>query len=249
MYGLVLHDKPEVNEKRSIGKWNPPPYFYNQGNYHAPEKHAFGATVMNNKSTTDFNTPGESADLLRQRVFQVGSSYFRTEKSSWDASGNRYADYALKALVQGGMAPNPLAVYFFSEDNVHYIQERMKQEVLKHSGQEINNQSIDELLTIMINKILYAYTGILPDNVSCSLEDRLSLLNKAVLEEIVKQVLSGINAYKAYYADASSLPVPMDRPTLSSMSGSRTLMPDLGYDSGLGKTIAANSFNQRYNII
>ena len=83
----------------------------------------------------------------------------------------------------------------------------------------------------------------------CSLESRLVRLNTSVLEETVKQILSGINMYKQYYKDASSLPMSLDRPVYTSMAGSKVLSESIGFNSGHERTISANSFNERYNIL
>ena len=80
--------------------------------------------------------------------------------------------------MQGGMMPTPLAIYFFSTDNINYLQDRTKQEVKKHTGQVINNQSVDELITIMINKLLYAYSGWLPNEASQGGPNELLIVEK-----------------------------------------------------------------------
>lgn len=252
-YGVVLTDTKNITEQRGSGKWNPPPFYYSM----EAQKQI---TKMNNQESkylnlvpqdsikvrglehSHFNTPDDSADLLRKRIYQVGSTGFHSEDTeTWE-----YTEYALKSLAQGGMIPTPFAMYFFSKENVEYIQDRMVQEVFKHTGEKVKHQSIDELINIMVSSMLYAYSGWLP---GCSLEERLTRLNKAVLEEVVKQVLQGINQYRAYYKDASTLPIPLSHPTYVSMSGSRTLMNTIGFDSGLERTKAANSFTQRFNIL
>lgn len=289
-YGTVLVPSKEVAAARGSGNWNPPPVWEqstNRGNswmnaypmytdsYNKKNPRNPGGPIspepidVNNLSIANFNTPSDAADVLRKRVYQVGSTGLHSEKpGSWEnpefqGVQNQYTEYALKALMQGGMMPTPLAIYFFSTENVNYLQERTKEEAKKHTGHEISNQSVDELITIMINKLLYAYSGWLPNESSqggpnaitdrgpkpCSLENRLFRLNKSVLEETVKQVLSGVNMYKQYIKDQSSLPMPMSLPVYTSGSGSRTLSENIGFHSGHERTLAAQSFNQRYNII
>ena len=82
-----------------------------------------------------------------------------------------------------------------------------------------------------------------------SLHEQIRLLNQAVLEEAVKQVLGGLDAYMQYYKDASSLPMPLSLPVLTSMRGSRDLQPNLGFESGHEMTSAMASYNQRFNIL
>lgn len=286
-YGTILKPSNEVAQARGSGNWNPPPFYYqstdrgnswmnsyplyvDQHNKKYPKNPTVPEPIdVNNLNIAHFNTPSDMGDVLRKRVYQVGSTGMHSEPlESWDkpefeGAQNKYTEYALKALMQGGMMPTPLAIYFFSTDNINYLQNRTKEEVKKHTGQDINNQSVDELITIMINKMQYAYSGWLPNESSqggptaitnrgekpCLLENRLFRLNKSVLEETVKQVLSGINQYKQFIKDQNSLPMPLSLPVYTSMSGSRELSESIGFNSGLERTIAANSFSSRYNII
>jgi hypothetical protein len=286
-YGTTLIPSSQVAQARGSGNWNPPPYweqstdrgnswmnayplYTDQQNKQFPKNPTMPEPIdLHNIGLAHFNTPNDMGDVLRKRVYQVGSTGMHSEppgswnKQEFQGAQNQYTEYALKALMQGGMMPTPLAVYFFSTENINYLQERTKQETKRHTGQVINNQSIDELIIIMINKLLYAYSGWLPNETSqggpnaitdrgekpCSLENRLFRLNKSVLEETVKQVLSGINQYKQFIKDQSSLPMPLSLPTYTSMSGSRELSENIGFNSSHEKNIATTSFNQRYNII
>jgi len=260
----------EQTTNRGNSWMNAYPLYTNQENKKNPRNPIMPEPIdINNLGLAHFNTPSDEGDALRKRVYQVGSTGLHSETpGSWNnpefqGAQNQYVEWALKSLLQGGMMPTPMVVYFFSTENVNYLQDRTKQEIKKHTGQDISNQSVDELLIIMRNKVLYAYSGWLPNEASqggpnaitdrgekpCGLEGRLVRLNKSVLEETVKQVLSGINMYKQFNKDQSSLPMPLSLPTYTSMSGSRELSESIGFNSGLERTVAAQSFNQRYNII
>ena len=82
-----------------------------------------------------------------------------------------------------------------------------------------------------------------------SLYNQVLLLNNSVLQEAVKQVLQGVDAYMQYYKDSSSLPLPLTHPILTTMRGSRELQPNLGFESGHEMSTAFSSYNQRFNII
>ncbi len=286
-YGTVLVPSKELAMARGSGNFNPPPrweqstdrgnswmnaypLYTDQENKKNPRNPIMPEPIdVNDLSIAHFNTPSDMGDSLRKRVYQVGSTGLHSEPpGSWNnqefqGAQNQYVEWALKALAQGGMMPTPLVIYFFSTENVNYLQERTKQEIKKHTNKVISPQSIDELLIIMRNNLLYAYSGWLPNETSqggpnaitdrgekpCSLENRLFRLNKSVLEETVKQVLSGINMYKQFVKDQSSLPMPMSLPVYTSMSGSRELSESIGFNSGHDRTLAASSFSQRYNII
>jgi hypothetical protein len=82
-----------------------------------------------------------------------------------------------------------------------------------------------------------------------SLEEQIKRLNRSVLEECVKQVFSGLDAYSQYYKDASSLPLPLTHPVLTTMKGSNVLQENIGFESGHDMSKSISSFNQRFNII
>jgi len=286
-YGTILAPSKEIAMARGSGNWNPPPFYYqttdrgnswmnaypmytDQQNKQFPKNPTMPEPInLHDIGLAHFNTPSDMGDILRKRVYQVGSTGMHSESpGSWNnpefqGAQNQYTEYALKALMQGGMMPTPFAIYFFSTENINYLQDRTKQEVKKHTGQIVNNQSVDELITIMINKMLYAYSGWLPNEPSeggpnaitnrgekpCALETRLSRLNKSVLEETVKQVLSGINMYKQFIKDQSSLPMSLSLPIYTSMAGSNSLSENIGFNSAHERNIAITSFNERYNIL
>ena len=83
----------------------------------------------------------------------------------------------------------------------------------------------------------------------CSLEVQISRLNKSVLEECVKQVISGSDMYMQYYKDASSIPVPLTRPSYTAMKGSRVLSESVGFNNGHIFTNSIQSYNEKDNIV
>lgn len=213
------------------------------------------AVNMDNISLAHFNTPSQLGDDLRKRAYQVGSTGFHAQPD-----GNWNPDqYTLWALRSMQLTPNTLLNFFFNKENVDYLQKRTIEEVKRIRGEEIAPQSIDDLLIIMRNKYIYAMSGWLPQEnnpnfphnrgpAPCSLENRLTRLNKSVLEETVKQVFSGIDQYKQYIKDQASLPMPLSLPVLTTMKGSRELSENIAFNSGMDRTLAANSFNMRYNL-
>ena len=49
------------------------------------------------------------------------------------------------------------------------------------------------------------------------------------IQQSVKEIISGIDQYLLYYKDASTLPVPLERPTNKSSKGSRSLEYNIAF--------------------
>jgi hypothetical protein len=271
-YGNILVPSKDLARQRGSGNFNPPPQLVQSTNRGPAMMNAFDNSKQglplpvdpSSSNSAFLYDPQQLGDDLRKRAYVVGSTGLHTDTSPWtipsndNGPQNKYVEWALKALMPGGITPTPLLLYFFSTENVNYIQNRIRNEVQKHTGVQVNDQSIDEILIIMRNHMINAYSGGLPNNSGritdrgpkeCSIEERLTRLNKSVIEEAVRQVFSGINQYKQYIKDISSLPMPLSQPIYTSMSGSRELTENLGFNSALEQNVAQQSYNQRYNIL
>ena len=295
-YGDVLINSKPNASVRGSGQYNPPP-LYEQTTNRGPAytnalnyyEHSNPLEGIPNKFHESYNEPPTYQDLLTQEAKQakehytVGSSGFHPERpGDWKRPlsssyantpgynipakpiGDQYQEWAMNAVHQD---PSALLNFFFSSENVDYLQNRIIEEVKRIKKVTIDKQSADELLQIMQNHYQLALSGWLPRNPNhttevyprgdpsmgqdtpCSLTERLTRLNKSVLEETIKQVLSGVDMYQQYYKDASSLPLPLERPTLTTQKGSRVLSENVGFNSGHEFTQAVAAFNEKYNII
>ena len=65
--------------------------------------------------------------------------------------------------------------------------------------------------------------------VNIPLKDRLSRLNQSVIQQCVREIISSIDQYLLYYKDASTLPVPLERPINKSSKGSRSLEYNIAF--------------------
>ena len=238
-YGNIITDAKTVAQQRGTGNFNPPPRWEQSTNRGPAMMNSFDIYQKNLPLPVDttvsesayFNDPQQLGDDLRKRAYVVGDTGLHSDLTSWNTPSikngaqNQYVEWALKSVMPGGITPTPLLIYFFSTENVNYIQNRIRNEVKKNTGVSINDQSVDEILIIMRNHLIYAYSGWLPNNSGsitdrgpkeCSLEERLVRLNKSVIEEAVKQVFSGINQYKQYTKDTGFIEklvnsIPRDR--------------------------------------
>lgn len=137
-------------------------------------------------------------------------------------SGGEYVAWA--AGVTRNMRPGPLLVYFFSTDNVNYLQSRTVAEVKRATSVDVGPQSTGALLSIMMNRYQYALSGMAATNNRpgfanghVPIKETIKLLNKSVLEETVKQVLTGIKDRKFFLETADRVPQVLDLPVFTSM--------------------------------
>lgn len=125
----------------------------------------------------------------------------------------------------------PLTFLFFSNKNINNIQKLLKMRVHKTNGYIIDNQSVNELMTIM-RSIFLQYSAHPPlIDEKMSEQERQALfkkytgevdrLNRIVLNEILPNVVSQIQQYVDYLRDASQQPYYMDKPTNESVKGQK----------------------------
>lgn len=108
---------------------------------------------------------------------------------------------------------SPIQILFFSMENVNIIQQMLKSNVYKISGNHIDDQSVMDLVTIMTE--VYADYGFYSENPG----DVISKLNAQVVNIASKQVVNGIISYRKFLRDSSSLPPVLSRPQGTSSYG------------------------------
>lgn len=134
---------------------------------------------------------------------------------------DKYQEYALKATR---LTDPYLFPYFFAEVNVKFIQKKVVEYVKEHRNITINTeQDLNTLINLMVTHYLnmYGSNGVFESN----FKELLGNLNKAVIEEYVKNVFSTLNMQEYYIKDISNLPVPLERPTNTNIKGKN----DLGF--------------------
>jgi len=176
-------------------------------------------------------------------------------QSNKNLLGDAYLNYGLKIT---NSTPTILLQFFFNEENVKHLQQRILSEVKKITNIELQPQSEPALLQIMAKQYKASILGGLPStsvvhlataygNKKCSMTERLLRLNQSVLQEAIKEILSGMKAYQNYYKDISSMPTPLSLPVYPGAKGGRVLQPNVGFTSGNSQAIA--SFNLRNSVI
>lgn len=168
--------------------------------------------------------------------------------------------YTQFGLTSTHQQPTALANAFFSKENVDYLSKRIQSETKTITGYEIARQNENSLLIIMKRMYEYGIHGLLPQpkepykahsrgGVDIKLIDILTRLNQAVLQKCVKQVVSGIHMYVQYTKDASSLPVPLSRPTFANNKGGNVFTHNIGLYSAHEENRAIQSYNLKNNVI
>lgn len=170
-------------------------------------------------------------------------------KSYQESNYSNYTKYSSSVKRLINQQQDELTKFYFSEENIDYIQDRLIEEVKKIKKVSIGRQSDDELIMIMYS----FYNRSLESKINSENNDILTyigLLNKSVIEECLKQILSGIDMFMYYYKDASELPQELDLPVHTSMKGSRILSEPVGiYDDAHENNRSINIFNEKNNIL
>ena len=113
-----------------------------------------------------------------------------------------------------------VSAIFFSDDNVELLQLGIRNKILNLSNGEYNiGKQSDIDLKIIMRSIYFQYGKNVSSNVNAQVLD----LNTRVIDWCVPEILSNIKQSAKYIMDISTMPVPLDRSTLPSQKGTRTL--------------------------
>lgn len=146
-------------------------------------------------------------------------------------------------IVSRTLEHTPVSSLFFSKKNIDALQIGICNRVFNESRGKYNigRQSESELKIIMrsiyFSSLQNSFTNFqqniqgnynnmlnqINNNSSNNVIEQVRYLNKAVLDWAVPEILTNIRQFDKYKEDVSVLPEPIDRPTLTSMSGTKTL--------------------------
>ena len=120
----------------------------------------------------------------------------------------------------GRTEASAVAELFLSAQNLEAVQQGIRYKVWKATrGASVIDRQDDRELRIVMRSIYFQHSRNLPERVVEQVRD----LNALVLDWAVPQIMSNLRQYQQYLMDVSTMPVPMERGPLLSMSGSRTL--------------------------
>jgi len=171
-----------------------------------------------------------------------------------------YDEYQRWALNATRKVDPYILPFLFSKINVKFIQDSVIDYIKNLRNITINTkQDTDNLLNLMLNNYILYYesNGIFTDNdcatspnqnKSTNFSSILGNLNKNIIENYVKSVLSGLNMHEYYMKDISTLPVPLSNPVLITNKGSNVLGYVGPFEDNQEFTKNINSYNLRDTI-
>ena len=124
-------------------------------------------------------------------------------------------------MLRGNWEANSLTSVYFSVKNVDVVQNAIRSEVYRLSGDKkwvIDNQSADELQIVM-RGLFYQYAKNLPTDIP----GQVAELNSLVIDWCVPKIMAEVQHYQFYLNDISHMPVPLQTPQSMSSAGTKTL--------------------------
>lgn len=150
---------------------------------------------------------------------------FIEESSSLTGSNTRH--------LFKNLSETPLTFLFFSEQNVNNLQDVIRYLIYKETKRVIDKQNYNDLIIVMRSIYLqyHRHPLLFDENTPQEQIDKLlidytaevSRLNELVINDVVPRVLSALQQYLYYLHDASTQPIPIERPKDTSVTGTRTL--------------------------
>ena len=137
------------------------------------------------------------------------------ERTKPKSSGTSFQHEAVLHILE----KSHLSEVFFSAENIEALMQGIRYQVYRQTQQVIGRQSESELRVIMRAKYLQ-HAKHLPVDILPQVQD----LNKLVLEEAVRSVISELKMHQHYIRQVSRLPVPMDHGAYASSAGTRSGM-------------------------
>jgi len=151
------------------------------------------------------------------RVIEIDNVNYKAMNMTENNPKTENVDYSQKAVINIE-EPTAISNLFFSEQNINNIQDMIRYNVYKLSGQTISRQS-DTDLKIVMRSYFLQYGKNDPN----FLKEQVTDLNNLVLNYCVPRVHDELLQHQDYIRDVQSLPMPIARPTNMSSAGTKYL--------------------------
>ena len=123
-------------------------------------------------------------------------------------------------IISRNMNCTDVSSIFFSDKNIELLQYGIRNKILNSTNGKYNiGKQSDIDLKIIMRSIYFQHGKNAPNNINAQVLD----LNTRVIEWCVPEILSNIKQSEHYIMDNITLPIPLDRSTLPSQKGLRTL--------------------------
>jgi hypothetical protein len=123
-------------------------------------------------------------------------------------------------IISRNMNCTDVSSIYFSDKNIELLQYGIRNKILNTTNGKYNiGKQSDIDLKIIMRSIYFQHGKNAPNNINEQVLD----LNTLVIDWCVPEILSNIKQSEHYKMDISTLPIPLDRSTLPSQKGLRTL--------------------------
>ena len=219
-YGNTFINADELSKIRGSGKFNPPSF--------NPYDEMINWRNIKIKSKTEHNDQNKSYAC---KPLGSQATFNQQAFNSWD---------------------NYLLQLYFNENNIAYIKQRVKDEIFNIRNEVINPDLDDNTLqNLMQETLTMAYQGKMPQIIENSdiytLKNLLGSLNGIVINKYMKHAISSIDMYKYYINDITTLPVPLERPIFTDITGSNVTSQQVGLQSVEEFNKDIRSWNNRFS--
>ena len=177
----------------------------------------FHPGIFQNQTTLSMESPTQpDGDNGRVELSDVNRHSYPLFEQSKPYSPDQIEDQAL----MGMSCTTQLSCVFFSKMNVKNVQNQVRYQVWKRSGQKyvIAAQSETDLIIIM-RSIYLQYSKNLPDRI----RDQVASLNQKVIEFSVSNILTEVQQHLGYEQDITTLRVPLEHAANLSNAGTKVL--------------------------
>ena len=153
-------------------------------------------------------------NFLNGRIDATNKSTLNIDKARVKASEHQIN------VISRNLDCTEVSKIFFSIANIDLLQKGIRNKILNDTNGQINisRQSDDELKIIM--RSIYFQYG---KNSLNNIKEQILDLNTRVIEWSVPEIISNVKQSQKYLQDISTMPVPLERSTLPSKKGTKTL--------------------------
>ena len=128
-------------------------------------------------------------------------------------------EYLQKSLLVLNIEQNETNSLYFSSHNITIIQNKLIYVAKQYTGYTISNQNCSDILVAM----QYFYINYPQFTLSDNVQSNIDHLNELVVNDLSKQIITGIRQHLAYLKSIKKLPEPLEYGKSSNIKGNNSL--------------------------